>query len=336
MTGAPDLMLQAPNKRGRRQLDAFSDVLRVIRLSGGVFLEAEFTAPWCIGGKISSDDCKAYQQTPRHVIASHFVSAGSMKLRVEGGDEIELHAGEFVLLPHNHAHIFGSDLNAPLMTAREVIQPSPVGGISRIRYGGGGEATQLLCGFLGSEAPFSPLLSALPPLLKLDVRATASGAWIESSFRFAASEIAAGRLGSTTVIAKLSELLFVEAVSQFVASLPSEKRGWLAGLRDPQIGRALAMLHARPTENWTAESLATEVGMSRSAFAERFTTLVGQPPMQYLTHWRMHVAAQQLREGRGSVAQIGFSIGYESEAAFSRAFKRQFGTSPGTWRKQLD
>ena len=179
--------------------------------------------------------------------------------------------------------MFGSDLNVPLMPAAEVIQPPQGGGISRINYGGGGEATQLLCGYLGSDAPFSPLLSALPPVLKLDVRATASGAWIESSFRFAASEIAAGRLGSTTVIAKLSELLFVEAVSQFVKSLPPERRGWLAGLRDPQISRALALLHARPTEAWTAEGLALEVGMSRSVFAERFTSLVGQPPMQYLT-----------------------------------------------------
>jgi AraC-like DNA-binding protein len=171
-------------------------------------------------------------------------------------------------------------------------------------------------------------------VLKLDVRATASGAWIESSFRFAASEIAAGRLGSTTVITKLSELLFVEAVTQFVASLPAERRGWLAGLRDPQIGRALGILHARPAQAWTAEMLALEVGMSRSVFAERFTSLVGQPPMQYLTLWRMHIAAQQLREGRTNLAQIGFASGYESEAAFSRAFKRQFGVSPGAWRKQ--
>lgn len=317
-------------------MDAFSDVLRVIRLSGGVFLEAEFTAPWCIGGKISADDCKPFLAAPRHVIASHYVAAGNMQLRVEGGDTIDVGAGEFVLLPHNDTHVFGSDLNAARMSAREVIQPPQGGGIARINYGGGGAATQLLCGYLASDAPFSPLLSALPSVLKLDVRATASGAWIESSFRFAASELAAGRLGSTTVIAKLSELLFVEAVSQFVAGLPAERRGWLAGLRDPQIGRALAALHARPTEAWTAETLALEVGMSRSVFAERFTSLVGQPPMQYLTLWRMHVAAQQLREGRGSVAQIGFAIGYESEAAFSRAFKRQFGTSPGTWRKQLD
>jgi AraC-like DNA-binding protein len=306
----------------------------VIRLSGGVFLEADFTAPWCIGGKISTDDCKPFLATPRHVIASHFVAAGDMQLRVEGGDAIPVRAGEFVLLPHNDPHIFGSDLNVPLMPAREVIQPPRGGGIARIKHGGGGAGTQLLCGYLASDTPFSPLLSALPSVLKLDVRANASGAWIESSFRFAASEIAAGRLGSTTVIAKLSELLFVEAVGQFVASLPAERRGWLAGLRDPQIGRALAVLHARATEAWTAEALALEVGMSRSVFAERFASLVGQPPMQYLTLWRMHVAAQQLREGRGSVAQVGFAVGYESEAAFSRAFKRQFGASPGTWRKQ--
>jgi AraC-like DNA-binding protein len=169
-------------------------------------------------------------------------------------------------------------------------------------------------------------------VLKLDVRTTASGAWIESSFRFAAGEIGASRLGSTTVIAKFSELLFVEAVSRYVASLPEERRGWLAGLRDPQVGRALALMHAKPSEEWTAESLARAVNLSRSVFAERFATLVGQPPMQYLTLWRMHVAAQRLRERRGSVAQIGFDIGYSSEAAFSRAFKRQFGVAPAAWR----
>jgi len=316
-------------------LDAFSDVLRVIRLAGGVFLEAEFTAPWCISGQLTSNDCKPFLVTPRHVIASHFVAAGNMQLRVDGGDAIDVRAGELVLLPHNHAHIFGSDLNITVMPARQVIQPPQGSGISRINYGGGGVGTQLLCGFLGSETSFSPLLASLPPVLKLDVRATASGAWIESSFRFAASEIAAGRIGSTTVITKLSELLFVEAVSQFVASLPAERRGWLAGVRDPQIGRALAVVHARPAEAWTAETLALEVGMSRSVFAERFTSLVGQPPMHYLSLWRMQVAAQHLREGHGSVAQIAFEVGYESEAAFSRAFKRQFGTSPGIWRRQL-
>jgi AraC-like DNA-binding protein len=316
-------------------LDAFSDVLRVMRLVGGVFLEAELTAPWCINGKISADHCKPFLVAPRHVIAYHFVAQGRMQLRIERGEALDVHAGELVLLPHNDAHSFGSDLGVEAIPAHRVMQPPQAGaGLSRITYGGGGEATQILCGFLGAESSFEPLRSALPPVLKLDVRATASGAWIESSFRFAVSEIAAGRVGSATVIARLSELLFVEAVSRYVMNLPEERRGWLAGLRDAHIGRALTLLHARPTHPWTAESLALEVGMSRSTFAERFTSLVGHPPMQYLTLWRMHMAAQRLREGHGSVAQVAFAVGYESEAAFSRAFKRQFGTSPGGWRRR--
>ncbi len=339
MTGAPDFLLRAPEAatrtwRGNRRVDALSDVLRVMRLAGGLFLEAEFTAPWCVSGRVSAEHCKPFQVTPRHVIATHFVARGRMQLKVDGGDPVEVSEGELVLLPHNNTHYFGSDAGLPFTPAHELIQAPGDGGILRIRSGGGGAATQLLCGFLGSDIAFSPLLSSLPPLMKLDMRATASGAWIESSFRFAVGEMAAGRAGSATVIAKLCELLFVEAIGQYVASLPAERRGWLAALRDPGIGRALALLHERPTEDWTAEALAAQVGMSRSVFAERFTALVGEPPMHYLAVWRMHVAAQRLREGTASVAQAAFAVGYDSEAAFSRAFKRQFGTSPGAWRRQ--
>jgi AraC-like DNA-binding protein len=242
-------------------------------------------------------------------------------------------AGELGLLPHNDTHVFGSELGVAPISAREVVRSAPAGDIARIEYGGGGEITQLLCGFLGTDDSFGPLLSSLPPVLKLDLRATPSGAWIESSFRFAVSQIAAGRVGSTTVIAKLSKLLFVEAVSHYIAELPEDRQGWLAGLRDPNIGRALALLHESPAKAWSAEALAADVGMSRSGFAERFTSLVGQPPMQYLAFWRMHLAAQQLRETRDSVAKVGFTVGYESEAAFSKAFKRQFGASPAAWRR---
>jgi AraC-like DNA-binding protein len=333
MTDTLDLMLQALDGEWIT-VDALSDVLRVIRLSGGVFLEAEFTAPWCISGKVSPEDCKPFLAAPRHVIAFHFVTAGRMQLRVGDGDAIEACAGEVVLLPHNEVHIFGSDLKLPPVPASAIMKDRQEGGLARLVHGGAGEATRLVCGYLGCETPFNPLVAALPRILKLNVRTTMSGAWIESSFRFAASEIAAGRVGSTTVMAKLSELLFVNAVSHFVENLPDERRGWLAGLRDPHVGRALALLHARPGEGWTAESVAREVGLSRSAFAERFSSLVGQPPMQYLALWRMHIAAQRLREGSRSVAQIGSGIGYESEAAFSRAFKRHFGAAPATWRKQ--
>jgi len=314
-------------------MDALSDVLRVVRLTGGVFLDAEFTAPWCINGQVTPEDCRPYlAQLPRHVISFHFVSEGRMKVRTDDGGQVEVHAGEIVLVPHNGVHYLASDLATPPVPAHEIVQPPADGGLMRIVHGGGGEMVRLVCGYLGCETPFNPLITALPKALKLDVRTTASGAWIESSFRYAANEIGGGRLGSATVLAKLSELLFVDAVTRFVDAMPEERRGWLAGLRDPQVGRALSLLHARPGEDWTAESLAQAVNASRSAFAERFTTLVGEPPMQYLTLWRLYLAAQKLREGRDSVAQVGLAIGYQSEAAFSRAFKRQFGIAPTAWR----
>ena len=314
-------------------VDAFSDVLRVIRLSGGVFLEAHLTAPWCMKGRLSPEDCKAFQVAPSVVIASHYVASGTMKLQVEGEEVMEVRAGELVLLPHNDVHAFGSDVTVPPFSQPDEVKAKAAGEFTRIELGGGGEPTQLLCGYLGSDHAFGPLLSSLPPVLKIDLRATPSGSWIESSFRFAISQIAAGRVGSTTVIAKLSELLFVEAVSHYIAGLPADRQGWLAGLRDPHIGRALTLLHANPAKAWSAEALAVEVGMSRSGFAERFTTLVGQPPMQYLAFWRMQLAGQRLRESRDTIAQVGFSVGYESEAAFSRAFKREFGDSPAAWRR---
>lgn len=314
-------------------MDAFSDVLRVIRLSGGVFLESEFSAPWCVSGRLAPEDCAAYQVTPRHIISTHYVVSGRMQVSVRGQAPIEVQAGEMVLFPHNDQHAFGSEITATPFSAREVIKPSPHGGLASLRHGGGGESTQLLCGYLGSDHSFGPLLSSLPPVLKLDVRATPLGAWVESSFRFAVSQIAARRVGSTTILAKLSELLFVEAVNHYIAGLPDDRKGWLAGLRDPQIERALALMHAKPAQDWTAEALAAEVGMSRSGFAERFTSLVGQPPMQYLAYWRMQLAALRLRESREAIAQVGYAVGYESEAAFSRAFKREFGQAPAAWRR---
>ena len=317
-------------------MDALSDVLRVIRLSGGVFLEANLTAPWCMKGRISPEDCKAFQVTPSLVIATHFVVSGQMQIQVNDDEPLLVRAGELVLLPHNDVHAFGSDVTVPPFSQPDEVKSKAAGEFSRIELGGGGEATQLLCGYLGSDQTFGPLLSSLPPVLKMDVRATPLGAWVESSFRFAVSQIAAGRVGSTTVIAKLSELLFVEAVSHYIAGLPEDRKGWLAGLRDAQIGRALTLMHAQPAKDWSAESLAAEVGMSRSGFAERFATLVGKAPMQYLAYWRMQLAAQRLRESREAVAQVGYAVGYESEAAFSRAFKREFGKGPGEWRRRLE
>lgn len=295
-------------------------------------MEAHLTAPWCFKGRLSPEDCKAFQVTPTFVIASHFVVSGQMQLQVNDDPPMVVRAGELVLLPHNDSHAFGSDVTVAPFSQPEEVKAAAAGEMSRIELGGGGEETQVLCGYLGSDITFGPLLASLPSVLKLEVRSTPLGAWVESSFRLAASQIAAGRAGSTTAIAKLSELLFVEAVSHYIAGLPEDRNGWLAGLKDSQIGQALTVMHAKPAKDWSAEALAAEVGMSRSGFAERFTSLVGQPPMQYLTYWRMQLAAQRLRESREAIAQVGYAVGYESEAAFSRAFKREFGASPAAWR----
>jgi transcriptional regulator GlxA family with amidase domain len=187
---------------------------------------------------------------------------------------------------------------------------------------------------LGSERfDGNPLADALPPVLRFDTRQDGAGAWMKSSLEFAADEIAAHRAGSETVLAKLSELLFVEALRRYVEGLPEEQTGWLAGLKDPFVSRALSLLHGRVAKEWTVDDLGREVGLSRSALADRFTRLIGEPPMRYLARWRIQVAAHQLRNSDTSLARIAEQVGYESEAAFNRAFKRSFGVPPATWRR---
>jgi transcriptional regulator GlxA family with amidase domain len=202
----------------------------------------------------------------------------------------------------------------------------------RLEYGGGGAATRLVCGYVGADVRRHPLLDALPAVFALDLNGKPCAEFVAASFRYAAREVASGRAGSETVLAKLSELLFVEAVRSYAESQPAERQAWLAGLRDGPVGRALALMHAEPARSWTTEELAARVAMSRSAFAERFTQLVGVPPIGYLTGWRMQVAASRLRETHRSIAQIAAELGYESEASFTRAFKRAQGISPGRYR----
>jgi transcriptional regulator GlxA family with amidase domain len=217
-----------------------------------------------------------------------------------------------------------------------VVRPSPKGGLWVIRHGGGGEPTRVVCGYLGCDRlENNPLAAALPPVLTFDTRKGNAAAWVRSSLEFAADEIGARRAGSEAVLAKLSELLFVEALRRYVEGLPDEQTGWLAGLKDPFVSRALSLLHGRVRREWTVDDLGREVGLSRSALAERFTRLIGEPPMHYLARWRIQLAAHQLRNSDTPLARIAEQVGYESEAAFSRAFKRSFGVPPATWRRNL-
>jgi AraC-like DNA-binding protein len=315
-------------------VDALSDVLAAVRFTSSAFLDAEFTTPWCIAAQVGPEDCQPLGSVPAQIIAYHYVVAGRLFLEVTGAPPAELLAGEIVLLPHNDPHTLGSAPGLRPMVADDLIQPPNGSAPALLRYGGGGDVTHVVCGFLGCDVPQNPLVATLPEILTFSVREGAAGGWIGHSFQRAAEEFAVSGVGSTTVLSKLAELLFVEAVRRYLATLPEDQTGWLAGLRDRIVGRALALLHSRAAHPWTTEELAQDVGLSRSAFAERFTGLVGMPPMRYLAKWRLQLAAVRLKESPRSTGQIAFEVGYESEAAFSRAFKRFFGTTPGAWRQR--
>lgn len=317
-------------------MDALSDVLRVAHLTGGVFLHAEFFAPWCIASQLTPELCKPALGPASHLILFHYVVEGGFHLRVEGktGDVVALEPGEVVLMPRNDLHLMGSDLGVPPVMGSDILQPPKNGGLFTIRHGGSGARTRLICGFIGCDsAENNPVIATLPPVLKLSIEPGGAAEWIRSTFHYAAEEVAAGRPGSETVLAKLSELLFVETVRRYVATLPEGQTGWLAGLRDAHVARALALIHRDVARPWTVEELGRQAGMSRSALGDRFIRLLGVPPMHYLSNWRMQVAMQSLRNSSASLAQIADMVGYESEAAFSRAFKKAVGTAPATWRR---
>jgi AraC-like DNA-binding protein/mannose-6-phosphate isomerase-like protein (cupin superfamily) len=333
MTGAPHFLLDPPERRVG-PMNALLDVLRTMRLSGGIFLDCHFSNPWCVTASAIGPEQVGLlaMPLPAHVIAYHYILSGRVLLQMAGQEPVAIEDGEIVVFPSNDGHKIGSDLSLEPLDARQLVQPPTAGSMARIVHGGGGDTTHIMCGFLGTDAPNDPVIEILPNLLKLAVKHGSLGDWIETSLRFAAQEMAAGRPGSPAILAQLAECLFMEAVRRYVESLPPIQRGWLAGLRDPVVGRALTLLHARKDYRWTADELAREVSLSRSAFADRFTRIMGEPPIRYLARQRMQYAARLLRTSHATVAQIAFEAGYESEAAFNRAFKRELGVPPAIWR----
>lgn len=315
--------------------DPISDALRSVRLAGGLFLDSRFTAPWCVSAQIGISECTPFLPGLVQVIGYHVVLDGRMRVAVEGEAPVEVRAGEIVLLPRNDPHVISSGPGLTPVRSIDLIRRSPSGGLLEIRHGGGQEPTHFVCGFLGTEERFNPLLAALPRVLKVDVATATSRDWIESSVRFAAQEVMRGRLASSSVMSRLSEVLLVEAVRAYTSELGDEAQGWLRGLADPRIGRALALIHANLAAPWTADTLAREVALSRSVFMERFTGLVGVPPIRYLATWRLNTAKRQLVETQMGVPQVGAAVGYESEEGFRRAFRREFGVSPAEWRKRM-
>ena len=315
-------------------MDALSDVLRIVRLSGAVFMDAEFTAPWCVGEPAGVEVCIEHLPDAQHIVIYHLLTEGTVDVSLPGSAPVSARAGDLVIIPSGAAHALGSDLSRPRADGARLIVRRGPDDVPQVRHGGGGEVTRMVCGYLACDSSlFDTVLAALPRVMVVSMREGPGAQWLASSIRFSIAESAAQRAGAGTVLAKLSELMFVEAIRRHIESLPPEQTGWLAGLRDRFVGKSLALIHSKPAHPWTVEELAGAVGLSRSALAERFTGLIGQPPMQYLTRWRLQLAANLLRSGSRNVAAVAADVGYDSEAAFSRAFKRELGTTPAAWRR---
>ena len=316
-----------------------SDVLRTVRLTGALFFRVEASPPWVMelpdGAALAPDTLPGAQ----HVISYHVVTRGACWGSVLDGAPVRLDAGDVLVFPHGDPYVMsiarggrgGPSLPEVLTFMREMAA-------GRLPFtvderGGGAEPLDLVCGFLGCDLrPFNPLLATLPRLLHVRGALGAAGDPLGHLLDLTLAESREPRAGGECVRLRLSELMFVEVVRRHLATLPAGQRGWLAGLREPVVGRALTLLHARPAESWTLAKLAREVGLSRSALADRFTHFVGRPPLQYLTHWRMQMAARRLADDGGKVSAVAREVGYDSEAAFSRAFKRIAGVPPAAWR----
>jgi AraC-like DNA-binding protein len=300
-----------------------------------VYFDFDLSSPWVLEAPPASEVVGKVMPGAQRVIEYHLLARGNGWGHVEGHPPIRLSEGDLFIVPKGDAHALSSapGLRAPLDLS-PFARPFKELPVAYEIGGGGPERARVVCCFLGcDERPFNPLLTALPAVIHLSASgAAAAPGWLGALVPIAAGESGRARPGSENVLSRISELMFVEAIRRYIEMLPQSQTGWLAGLRDTTVGQALAALHTSPSEPWTIERLARLVGLSRSVFAERFATMVGHPPMHYLALWRMQLAARLLSDG-GTVAATAPVVGYESEAAFSRAFKKLVGHAPGTWRR---
>jgi len=316
-------------------MDVLSEVLKVVKLQGALFYNGEFSSPWSFYSPPSRTVAAYVAPDARHVIVYHLLTEGRASARLADGERIMLEAGDIVIFPHGDAHFVENGPPAKSVDMGKELARILSQGLKRSTLGGGGETTKFVCGFMACEPRLSQVfLSGLPPVFKVSIRNDASGRWLENSIRFSVNEADTSRAGGEAVLAKLSEVLFVETLRTYIAQLPPEQTGWLAGARDSEVGKTLALMHRNPAHPWTIASLAREAGVSRSVLAERFRHYLSEPPMAYLTRWRLQLGAQMLASTSYSVAQIASEVGYESEAAFNRAFKREFETPPARFRTQ--
>jgi AraC-like DNA-binding protein len=315
-------------------MDVVSELLKVVKLDSAIFFNCEFSSPWCYRAPESECAARLLSQTGRHLIIYHLLVSGRAYVHLEGGDRVSLARGDIVTLPHGHAHVLGNGEGAALIDGATALPRLLARGLELVRVGGGGERSLFVCGFLACDPLLArSFLQALPPVFKINILEDAAGQWLENSLRFAVIEASAARAGAAAMLVKLSEVVFVETVRRYIARLPDAETGWLAGARDPAVGRALTCFHQRPADSWTLAKLAKEVGISRSVLAERFRRYLGQSPMAYLATWRLQLGARALASTDRSVAEIAVDVGYDTEASFNRAFKRCFQLPPARYRR---
>jgi len=316
-------------------MDVLSEVLKVVKLQGAMFYNGEFSAPWSFHSPASFKVAPLVAAGAEHVIIYHLLTEGRASAHVEDGERLALDAGDVVIFPHGDPHIIENGGPTRTIDLSQELTRILSQGLRLARSGGGGDVTKFVCGYMACDPQLSQIfLSGLPRVFKVSIRNDASGRWLENSIRFSVNEADASRAGGEAVLAKLSEVLFVETLRTYIAQLPADQTGWLAGARDLEVGKALALMHRDPAHPWTIASLAKEAGLSRSVLAERFRHYLNQAPMAYLTHWRLQLGGQMLTSTNYSVAQIAPEVGYESEAAFNRAFKREFSVPPARFRSQ--
>jgi AraC-like DNA-binding protein len=318
-----------------REMDALSEALKSVRMTGAIFYHAECTAPW--GFRVPHLDTVAQVLAPgtERLVAYHLVTEGKALVHFAGMPDVWVTAGDIVINPHGDAHIVTNGSPATLVDSGDELEKFLTGELMSMRLGGGGERTHFVCGYFGCERHADRLfLAGLPTMIKISIRGDPGGEWLENSIRHLVSEAGCGRPGQSVLLSKMAEALFIEALRRYMEQLPPEQTGWLAGARDEVVGSALAALHSKPFHHWTLEELAGEAGASRSVLAERFNRFLGESPLSYLARWRLQLAARKIETTRNTILQVAMDVGYESEAAFNRAFKREFGLPPAQYRKR--
>ncbi len=316
-------------------MDALSEVLKAVKLDTAFFYNGEFSEPWSFHSPNSCKLAPYINQSSGHVIVYHLLIEGKAYARL-GDERLEIFPGDVLIFPHGDAHCLESGPCSQSMNGEGELQRIFSQGLRVARMGGGGDVARFVCGFMVCEPSLSQVfLSGLPAMFKVNIRQDESGQWLENSIRYSIADATASGAGAEAVLAKLCEALFIETLRRYMNFLPQGQTGWLAGARDAQVGKVLALMHRQPAASWTVATLAHAVGISRAVLAERFHRYLGETPVAYLTRWRLQLGAQMLSSTSHSVAQIAAKVGYESEPAFNRAFKRAFGNPPARYRNEI-